>query len=152
MDNIVKNLLNYIEQLKSIDVPTEAKDKINSICHKLGESTAAIEEIFQSYIEKDDILLETETDYQQILSSLTAIMNNMADGLLVTDELGMIIQYNPALLTMFELTQTEIIAKQCKDIFSNELTALIERVLKDRQDVIEGEIALPHEKIGRTMK
>jgi PAS domain S-box-containing protein len=151
MDNSVEKLQEIIAELQALDVSNDVKDKINNISNTLQTQVSKIQDTLVAFKEKDDILTATETDYQQILSYLTAIMNNMADGLLVTNNDGIIIQYNPALLSMFKLEQTEVVARHYKEIFDTDFVTLIEKILNDKHVVFEGEIKIPDNKFGKAV-
>ena len=67
------------------------------------------------------------TELEDTLSFLTAIINNMPDGLLVTNAQTLITLANPALGKMFGVKETELVGKACQDVFSGNLAPLIEK-------------------------
>jgi len=67
------------------------------------------------------------TELEDTLSFLTAIINNMPDGLLVTNAQTLITLANPALGRMFGVKETELVGKACQDAFSGNLAPLIEK-------------------------
>ncbi len=67
------------------------------------------------------------TELEDTLSYLTAIINNMPDGLLVTNAQRLITLANPALGRMFGVKDSELAGKACRDAFSTNLAPLIER-------------------------
>jgi len=59
MNNMIKNIAIYLEQLKSLDVPPEAKDKINVICQQLEKTTDDIEGQLAQTLMEQRIILES---------------------------------------------------------------------------------------------
>ena len=71
-------------------------------------------------INQGSLLTQTKTQSRQLrttLADLSAIIDNLADGLLVTDTTGCITRFNPALLGMFNLEDVDLCGQQLLDIF-----------------------------------
>jgi len=79
---------------------------------------------------------------------LNAILDNLADGLLVVDTTGQITHYNPAFLAMHGLTATTLNGHyQELPIFG--LADLIERTRSHPGEVFAADVALAKDRIGK---
>lgn len=87
-------------------------------------------------------------EQEETLSYLTAIINNMPDGLLVTNAKARITLANPALGRMFGVRESELPGKHCQDVFSHNLAPLIERICSDTEAAFTAQIELCDGKTG----
>ncbi len=71
-------------------------------------------------------LAKKTTEQENTLSSLAAIISNMPNGLLVTNAQAQVTLANPALGQMFGIHETELIGKQCQDVFHGHLAPFFE--------------------------
>jgi PAS domain S-box-containing protein len=71
-------------------------------------------------------LAKKTTEQENTLSSLTAIISNMPDGLLVTNAQALVTLANPALGRMFGINEAELIGKHCQDALQGNLVPLFE--------------------------
>lgn len=74
-------------------------------------------------------LAKKTTELENTLSSLTAIIGNMPDGLLVTDADRRIALANPALGRMFAIDETQLVGRNCQQAFHGKLAPLFEMTL-----------------------
>ncbi|MDZ8049929.1 MAG: PAS domain S-box protein [Aulosira sp. ZfuVER01] len=81
---------------------------------------------------------------------LNAILDNLADGLLVTDITGQITHFNPAFLAMHGLTATAINGHY-RELPISGLANLIEQTQSHPQEVFAAEISLAKERIGQAV-
>ncbi|MDD2854615.1 MAG: ATP-binding protein [Desulfuromonadaceae bacterium] len=82
------------------------------------------------------------SEQEDTLSYLTAIINNMPDGLLVTNAQSRITLANPALGRMFGLNETELPGKNCEDAFSGNLAPLFEMVCSQSEHPVSAQVEL----------
>lgn len=66
------------------------------------------------------------TEQEDTLSYMTAIINNMPNGLLVTNAQSCITLANPALGKLYGLDETGLLGKNCQDILNGSLAPLFE--------------------------
>ncbi len=93
------------------------------------------------------ILKETLAEAQ----SLNAILDNLADGLLVTDRAGQVVRMNPALATMYGL---EVGAWQGWDnvrAVVADLSSLVQQVQAQPDTTVSTEVALAHSRVGQAV-
>ncbi|MDB9512632.1 PAS domain S-box protein [Kamptonema animale CS-326] len=111
----------------------------NSMAGQLQESFATLEE-----------RVETATEeLQEALVYLSAIVDNLADGLLVIDQNGKIARFNPALLVLFDLSEINLEGKEYQEVFGSEVTQLMEHSKSCPRDVFTLEIPLARGRTGK---
>lgn len=88
---------------------------------------------------------------QETTASLSAIIANMADGLLATDAKGKITQCNPALLNLYDLQGVSVLGQDCKDVFAPELVELVNRVHAAPAETFTAEIKLPGNRFSKAV-
>ncbi|MBD2387155.1 PAS domain S-box protein [Cylindrospermum sp. FACHB-282] len=81
---------------------------------------------------------------------LNAILDNLADGLLVADIAGLITHFNPAFLAMHGLTATAL-KGHYRELPISGLADLIERTKSHPGEVFAAEVALAKERIGHAV-
>lgn len=87
----------------------------------------------------------------QSIAQLNAVLDNMADGLLVTDVNNRIIKVNPSMLNMFGMTYDTILGKQCEDVFNQEIVKLSLDSLAYPDRMSTCEVRLAENKIGKAL-
>ena len=90
-------------------------------------------------------------ELQEALVSLSAIVDNLADGLLVIDQNGKIVRFNPALLVLFDLKEINLNGEEWEKVFGSELAQLVEQSNNCPTDVFVGEICLAGNRIGKAV-
>ncbi|MCT7969363.1 AAA family ATPase [Laspinema sp. D1] len=96
-------------------------------------------------------LARTVNQLQDTVAYLNAIVNNIADGLLVTDMRDRISRLNPALLQMFGLPATELEGRDCQEGLSTELATLVAQSREHLSDVLSAEIPLTNNRVGKAV-
>ncbi len=84
-----------------------------------------------------------DANLQKTLADLTAIINNLTEGLLVTDRGGKITRYNPTFLKLFDLETTQIINQNFQAINRPDLSQLIQQIQENNEAVLVRELELP---------
>lgn len=111
----------------------------NSMAGQLQESFATLEE-----------RVETATEeLQEALVYLSAIVDNLADGLLVIDQNGKIARFNPALLVLFDLSEINCDSQEYQEVFGSEVAQLVEHSKSCPRDVFTLEIPLAGSRTGK---
>ncbi len=112
---------------------------------------AQTEQQFQTLSDQARRLAEATFQQQDTLAYLSAIINNLADGLLVTDTLGKITHWNPALSAMFNLEEIDLIEQDCEDIFSHEVSQLVAITKEYTKEVFTAEVELVGNRFGKAV-
>jgi PAS domain S-box-containing protein len=107
-----------------------------------------LHEVFDRY---EQAINDAIVELQNTLTYLTAVIDNMADGLLVTDTDGVITHINPALSYMFNLKESDMIGKNCKTIFGAGLAEIVEKTREFSDEVFTTELELAHGNIGKAV-
>ncbi|BFM41015.1 GAF domain-containing protein [Synechocystis sp. LKSZ1] len=94
---------------------------------------------------------EQSQDLENTLIDLNAIVDNLVDGLLVTDVAGRVTRFNPALQAMFNLIGTDLKGLQLEACFPLALAALAEPHNLDSPPVRTAEVALGQGRIGQAI-
>ncbi|MDZ8095619.1 MAG: PAS domain S-box protein [Nostoc sp. DedQUE05] len=81
---------------------------------------------------------------------LNAILDNLADGLLVADTTGQITHFNPAFLAMYELTANAVNGHY-RELPISGLAELVARTQSHPGEVLSAEVALTKERIGQAV-
>lgn len=112
---------------------------------------AQTEEQFQTLSDQAKRLAEATFQQQETLAYLSAIINNLADGLLVTDTRGKISHWNPALSAMFNLQGIDLINRDCEDFFSHEVAELVAITKEYSREVFTAEVKLVGNRFGKAV-
>ncbi len=93
-------------------------------------------------------LAKKTTEQEDTLSSLTAIISNMPDGLLVTNAQVQITLANPALGRMCGIDETKLIGQHCQDAFHGNLAPLFEMICSKTDHPVAVQIELAGGRTG----
>ncbi|MDQ7834739.1 MAG: EAL domain-containing protein [Humidesulfovibrio sp.] len=84
---------------------------------------------------------EATCELQDALGALSAIVGNIADGLLVVDADGVIVRHNPALLRMYGMEGQDIAGRNCAEVFGAQTGEVVTRSREESM----GSAAVLHE-------
>ena len=101
--------------------------------------------------DKLEVLVESRTkELNETLARLSAIIDNLADGLLVTDNEGRISRINPALAKMYEIThRSQVLGKPGE--FMDPAVALLVNETLQHNNIAAGELELPNNRTGKAV-
>jgi len=105
-------------------------------------------------IQQAGLLAQTQRrslQLQTTLADLNAIVDNLADGLLVTDVLGRITRFNPALLEMFALDNADLKGQSLAESFPLDLAMLTEKAERQDAEMVAIEVELSHNRVGQAL-
>lgn len=94
---------------------------------------------------------QSEAALQEAMAYLSAIIDNLADGLLVTDVTGKITRFNPALLEMFGLKNIDLTGKNCLNLLGGELADLVAKTQQNPRKFFKVEVGLDESRIGKAV-
>jgi signal transduction histidine kinase/DNA-binding response OmpR family regulator len=137
----------------SLRAPVLTEDEIGVLARAFNQMTAQLKQSNQQLSDYSRTLelrvSEATQDLQDTLTYLASIIDNMADGLLVTNAEGKITRFNPALLKMFGLKASDIMSKSPSELFSSDLLDLITATTQSQQPVMMAEVALAEGRVGK---
>lgn len=90
-------------------------------------------------------------ELSRTLADLKAIVDNLADGLLVTDLNGVVTQLNPAILNMLDIDEDQLIQKHLSTYFPIELSSLVHKIGRSEQPTGELEVRLSKAHQGKAI-
>ncbi|MDY6936307.1 MAG: GAF domain-containing protein [Cyanobacteriota bacterium] len=92
-------------------------------------------------------------ELRETLANLNAIVDNLADGLLVTDPAGQISRFNPALKKMFGFEEDiDLGGQHLLDLFPPQLTKLVEETQANPEESVTlSEVPLGGDRIGQAL-
>ena len=135
---------------REIELLDAVADQLAIAIHQARLYTKTQEQ-FQTVSDQAKRLAEATVQQQETLAYLGAIINNLADGLLVTDTSGKISRWNPALSAMFKLQEIDLINQDCGEIFSTEVAELVEKTKECPREVFTAEIRLVDNRFGKAV-
>ncbi|MGK7878278.1 MAG: response regulator [Xenococcaceae cyanobacterium] len=106
---------------------------------------------FQTVSEQAKQLKATTNQLQDTLAYVTAIIKSQADGLLVTDANDKIAEFNPALVSLFDLKATDFVGHNCQEIFNPAITDLVTFTRSNPEEVFTAEVTLAKNRIGKAV-
>jgi len=148
----LNELTDYAKKLASHDfssaVAISSKDEIGLLADTMKSMATDLNEVFDRY---EQAINDAIVELQDTLTYLTAIIDNMADALLVTDTDGVITRVNPALSVMFDLKESDINGMRCEALFGADLARLAEKSKKFSGDILTSEIGLAGGRVGKAV-
>ncbi len=146
----LEELLHGVKRLTSGDLSYEIaidlRDELGTLANAFNSMSRQLKELFSTLEQR----VENATrKLQNTLAHLSAIIDNMADGLLVTDQAGKIIRLNPALSAMFA-KHIGIQDQICAD-FNAQIATLVNKSQTYKDTVHSAEIALDKGRIGQAV-
>ncbi len=124
--------------------------RLKSYTERLEESNRTLE---QRVEQRTAQLAQAVNELQDTLAYLDALIENIADGLLVTDPAGLILRVNPALLALFELNVAgdSPLGLHVGQVFAADLVALAEQALADPGRPVAAELKLADQRVGKAV-
>ncbi|MBD2181415.1 response regulator [Planktothrix sp. FACHB-1355] len=121
-----------------------SKDEVGVLASTLNTMATQIGSLLQS--------LQTRSyELENTLAYVSAIIDNLADALLVTDPDCRITRFNPALLQMFGIEDTDSIGKDCQILSNAKVLELVEQTRGRPREVFTAEIELAKGRIGQAL-
>lgn len=127
-------------------VPIDRLDELGILARSFNRMAAQLQASFTTL--EDRVEAATE-ELQETLAYLGAIIDNLADGLLVIDQQGRIVRFNPALLAQFGLEEISLEGKECQAIFGKEVAHWVDQSQRCPRDVLTAEIPLAGGRVGK---
>jgi PAS domain S-box-containing protein len=148
----LNKLTEYAKKLASHDfsspVDIRSHDEIGLLADTMKSMATDLNEVFDRY---EQAINDAIVELQDTLSCLTAVIDNMADGLLVTDTEGVITHMNPALSYMFDLRESQMMGKDCRVVFGSGIAELVDKTRTFTDKVFTSEVGLVRDRVGKAV-
>lgn len=126
--------------------PVLTEDEIGTLAQAFNQMITQLQE---SKSDLENQVASATQSLQDTLANLTAIIDNIADGLLVTDPEGMIAQTNQALFKLFGLDTGDLVNRKSEDFFGDNFAKLGLKVKENPEKIFDLEIDLPENRVGK---
>lgn len=130
----------------TIDIRT--KDELNLLgraMQSMGQELALLFTEMNSEVDKATGELRDHMAY------LSAILDNLADGLLVVDVTGRITVVNPAMRELFDLSDKDYSSEMVEDVFPCEVLDMVSGVRNCSAEILSAELPLSRGRIGKAI-
>ncbi|NES20754.1 MAG: response regulator [Symploca sp. SIO3E6] len=148
----LNKLTEYAQKLSANDfnaqVNIQSQDEIGLLARTLTSMSGKLQD---SFGQLEQAVSEATSELQVSNAYLTAIIKNLADGLLVTDREGRITQWNPALVVMFDLPVIDLKGQNCSEIFCSEIAELVQQTQQKPSEVVTAEVVLARHRFGQAV-
>ncbi|MBF0463934.1 MAG: response regulator [Nitrospirae bacterium] len=148
IDKPLNILVDYAKKL--VDHEYDAKIDL-ACCHEFEALSCILQfmaidltDIFERFEQVAGGLAESDFKIKATLNYLNAVINNMADGLLVADAGGIITRVNKPLAELFGIDASEVTGKSVAEVFGAAMSALLmQSSTHSAEEVISTDIELP---------
>ncbi|HMK44833.1 MAG TPA: ATP-binding protein [Dissulfurispiraceae bacterium] len=148
----LNTLTEYSRKLAQHDfsarVEIKSKDEVGLLADTMQSMAQELSEVFERY---ELALKDAVVELQNTLAYLTAVIDHMADGLLVGDIDGIITHVNPAMSSMMGIRESDLIGKSCREIFGDNLAVIVEKCRHNPDEMYTTEMSLAGEKTGKAV-
>lgn len=144
-------LADYAVKIRDHDfsaVPPEPGDDEVGILARAMRSMAGELSLLVSNLTQ--AVAETTRELQDTLAHTQAIIDHLADGLLVVGPTGTVSQFNPALLSLFELSPQDVAGRPVREVFPKVLSGMVCQV-RPGEGLASAEVRLPGGGTGKAL-
>ena len=127
--------------------PPASDDEVGVLARAMGSMAGQLSVLVSNL---KQAVADTTRELNDSLAHIQAIIDNLADGLLVVDDAGRATLHNPALLAMFGLTGADPAGRWVRDAFPPAMAALAATCLFDKT-CPETEVALSDGRTGKVV-
>lgn len=147
----IYQLLTGVKRITSGDLSHEIiinlKDEFGTLANSFNSMSRQLNDLFNTLEQR---VQDATSRLQNTLAHMTAIIDNMADGLLVTDIEGRIIRYNPALSAMFP-DKRNMQGQPCEMVFSQEIAEIARKSRTLTDEIHSIEVSLVENRYGKAV-
>jgi PAS domain S-box-containing protein len=148
----LNTLTEYAQQLArhdfSANIEIDSRDEIGLLARTMQSMAHELSALFN---EMDAEVKKATGELRKNLSHQRAIINNLADGLVVIDPDGMVTMVNPSLCDYFGLVPADCLNHRFDTVFSGQFAKLMEDLHTGQGVVTSAEGPLSHGRIGKAV-
>ncbi len=148
----INNLLHGVKQITGGDLSHKlkirSKNELGILAMAFNSMARQLKELFSN---QEQLVQERTEQLHATLAYMAAIIDNMADGLLVTDPNTKITRTNPALSRMLGLDDRNIVGEDSKEVFEKDIIDLVKKTSNGTEKNGTAEINLTDGRIGKAV-
>lgn len=145
-------LTDYARKLAAHDFSATIAIRTRDEVEVLGRAMMSMgQELALLFSEMESEVGKATADLRDHMAYLSAIIDNLADGLLVVDVTGAVSVINPAMREFFDLGDTPCKGRSPARLFPEEITAMADRMRRCTDEVLSAEIPLAHGRTGKAV-
>ncbi|MGE4424308.1 MAG: ATP-binding protein [Pseudodesulfovibrio sp.] len=145
-------LTDYARKLAAHDFSATIDIRTRDELEVLGRAMMSMgQELALLFSEMESEVGKATADLRDHMAYLSAIIDNLADGLLVVDVTGAVSVLNPAMREFFDLDDTPCKGRSPARLFPEEVTAMAERIRRCTTEVLSAEIPLTRGRTGKAV-
>jgi signal transduction histidine kinase/DNA-binding response OmpR family regulator/HAMP domain-containing protein len=145
-------LTDYARKLAAHDFSATIDIRTKDELEVLGRAMRSMgQELALLFSEMENEVGKATADLHDHMAYLSAIIDNLADGLLVVDVTGAVSVLNPAMREFLDLDDTPCKGQSPARLFPEEVTSLAERIRRCTSEVLSAEIPLARGRIGKAV-
>lgn len=123
----------------------DAQAKMRKQAQELADTNTSLTELTETLEEKVKI---RTSELRDALGNLSAVINSLVDGLVVTDMSGKITNTNPTLTKLLGLDTDEVVGSPYHEAFRPELADIVDRARQMPHEAFSGEVQLVESRTG----
>lgn len=108
----------------SVHIDTSANDEVGEVARAVKSTAQELSGVINT-LQKN--IADGAQELQDTQSTFRAIMDNMADGLIVSNAGGDILEHNAALLDMFLITKQDVMGRNIRHILQRDIEDIVRR-------------------------
>ncbi|OIQ50706.1 Sensor protein SrrB [Pseudodesulfovibrio hydrargyri] len=145
-------LTDYARKLAAHDFSAAIDIRTRDELEVLGRAMMSMgQELALLFSEMENEVGKATADLRDHMAYLAAIIDNLADGLLVVDVTGAVSVINPAMREFFDLGDTPCKGRSPARLFPVEVTGLADRIRRCTTEVLSAEIPLARGRTGKAV-
>lgn len=145
-------LTDYARKLAAHDFSATIDIRTRDELAVLGRAMMSMgQELSLLFSEMESEVDKATADLRDHMAYLAAIIDNLADGLLVVDVNGAVSVINPAMREFFGLGETPCKGRSPARLFPEEITSMADRIRRCTDEVLSAEIPLTRGRTGKAV-
>ncbi len=148
----LNKLTEYAQALARHDfsqqIDIDSRDEIGLLARTMQLMAHELSALFN---EMDGEVKKATRELRENLGHQTAVLNNLADGLVTIDPEGMVTLINPALCDFFNLSPSDCLNRRFDTVFFGEFSELMAHVHKGEESVLSAEGPLSQGRFGKAI-
>lgn len=130
------------------EIAIDSRDEIGLLARTMQAMSHELSALFN---EMNEEVSKATRELRESLSYQSAIIDNLADGLLVVDPEGRVTLLNPAMRDFYGLQELDCPCSSAEDFFPVEVAGLVSLMRTTEKDVMTAEVPLGENRTGKAL-